>query len=265
MGREAALEDVSAAIVTAVQGDREGCQQTLHEAAEIRLPGPQVQMEVIRHAAIAQQAHLELPAELPQSLQKQLVVLRLGEDGLPPVPAIGHMVVRAGVLNPQRTSHTYSFHKTQLAIRAILPPPRFLINHGCAMCGCDPAAVPGTANLPIGILGTLLLAIGFLGLLQTANQEIGGPGEFRAQLRSSDLRVSGANPAPQPGAAGRHLSVEVRYSRWDNGLGATQQCMLWDIIIDFGTWEVYHSYNAARVGQQIVYAKWSVLHLEGLP
>jgi hypothetical protein len=75
MGREAALEDVAAAVVPAVEANGR-TSAGLHEAAEIGL-AVRVQMKMIRHAAVAQTtSNCRLNHE---PYQKEFIVLRLGE------------------------------------------------------------------------------------------------------------------------------------------------------------------------------------------
>ena len=120
--------------------------------------------------------------------------------------------------------------------------------------------------IPIGILKAANQEIGLPGLLQMANREIGGPGGYAmvSGLPRSDLRVGVVNSDFQPGAAGLHFLCQGSLVPAGQWFIRHQTCTCSeDIVIDTQAWWVYHSYNAARVGPQIVSGKWPVLNLEG--
>ena len=60
MALESTLKDVPAFPAHPVHDVTERCQKTLHESAQIRLAGQEIQMKMIGHKAIATHIHIEL-------------------------------------------------------------------------------------------------------------------------------------------------------------------------------------------------------------
>jgi hypothetical protein len=62
-------------------------------------------MKVIFHQAIGMHLPAGLLARLAERFKKPLTVLIIGEDRLPPVASIHHMIDCTGILNAQLAGH----------------------------------------------------------------------------------------------------------------------------------------------------------------
>jgi hypothetical protein len=97
----------------------EGCEQALHETAQIALPRLKIQMEMIGHYAITARADAELLREPAQLLQKKLVMRRRKENPVPLVASVYNMITGPRIFYPQRSCH--------------LPPPVSLVEHAASI------------------------------------------------------------------------------------------------------------------------------------
>src|SRR5262249_16113752 len=105
-GLEAALPDVAAGVVVLVVAANVGGQQPLHPGAEVAVVvGPEGEMEVVGHQAIAQEAQRQPFAGLAEELDEGPLIAVLVEDGGAAVAPVEDVVAQAAARGPDRTRH----------------------------------------------------------------------------------------------------------------------------------------------------------------
>jgi len=102
---EAPLEQVSAAIMPAIEPDTVAQVQPLRRPAQIGLAQFQDQMIMIVHQYIAMQADVETRNHFGQELAKMLPVALVAENGTAFVASGGQMIPAAGLFDAKGSSH----------------------------------------------------------------------------------------------------------------------------------------------------------------
>ena len=102
---EAALEQVPAALMAAVEVDAVCRLESVHELAEIARRRLEHQVDVVRHQAEHVQANLVKLDAVGQAVEETVAVAVVDENVPPIVPANGNVIDCALILNAKRPGH----------------------------------------------------------------------------------------------------------------------------------------------------------------
>ena len=108
-------------VVPTVVADRERGQERLHEAAQVRLLGLDVPVEVVHHQAVGPNPHAEDLSVLHQALEQQFPVAFLTQNREAEVPPADHVIAGVRELDAQRTGHGRALRVTSRWVCTVTP------------------------------------------------------------------------------------------------------------------------------------------------